>query len=248
MKNKNVLSLLELFIFVLWVPFVSTPASPGEKKTVAKLPTDFVFSDKQAIGDLPEIVDLAMTRRGIPAFRKDEAAFPKDKLNSAIEDTLCWVKEMIQPQWLPDDLERRLIPIPGNMCFSDALWARYRIGKFAVQILSKYSGIIFIVCEYPHRSSSPPLDESAMASQMSSDIRRFLQKPETVCLRMPKIERHGDWFCSMGSRTLEPQSIDWFSIVDWYSNGRIQSFYLVKILEDKQQNYPKKHWFTLDEE
>jgi hypothetical protein len=148
-----------------------------------------------------------------------------------IEDTIDWVEEVLKPEWVDPNLQRRLVAATGVMHRRDAFLARYSIDNAKLQIIVTR----FLI----HLVISPCWDFGPVDPVVCANTFLNVQlDPEILWMGGPWSTLPVDGF-TFGYQRL-PLRRDWRDTLDYLSDGRAVKFTMAKIAQQPPDSKPSK--------
>lgn len=218
---------------------------PGNRMGVAKeLPGSFPLfsSDENTI---------------LPFFVKDSSLWPDEmfikekkmkislpEVKASIDPTLYWLSKIIQGQWLPEDIEQRLLPLQESLEGNDAIWTRYQINDYAIQIVTDYGLVRLFIRPMEKKSVVSVKNKKEMNAFIIKAVETFLQKSNIIKQKLTEAQESQG--VALGMPLINSSPNLWWEQVRWWSDGCAIAFWIPKTDERTSIVQPvrKKHWFS----
>ena len=184
-----------------------------------------------------------------PLFRQPKVGDAKPiRLGARTPPAACkeaeqWIRRVLQPQWLPDDLAARLHPLQREPASRSIIVCRYAIGGHAIQITQSRRAM-WVVIKAP-KGNSPTQNPKALGSAAFDTYFQYGDRMASL----PGKETTGtanlrawvpDYSAPIPPGTLE----NWWGWRFWLTDGEAVAVLLDKCSEDSARNIlPDDPWF-----
>jgi hypothetical protein len=216
------------------------------KRMFNEIPAHLQLVDAAKAGRFPEFLRECATWPSEEALRRRRIAVTSDAVASAIRSTVNWCERILKRQWVPDDLERRLVPLRSEIAGHDAIRARYEVDGNLIQLVSTSSG--FIVFIRPVATQDQALSQEEKSRLVIRVLNEFLNEPENIrAVSMSLVAAHPDGTLE-GQPVIQRETLNyWWGLVSWWTDGRVLRFSTGKADGGSTVPSLKKDWLTRED-
>lgn len=250
---KRIFFLLLFAILCLYLSvFLFTPLFAAQEAGVEPLAPEMQLCSEKLLSLIPDHM------RGYfvwpsPAEIISHMPAP-DKGESAKSSSAEWIQTVLQSQWIPGDLNARLVALnedilefdPDSESESHALYdtvrLRYEIGGYYIQI-SQTSFAMGIVIK-PSKAIQPiPVSEEEQKKLVIDKLGLFFTEPDKI-LKSSMTDVTSMAGITSGKPDLVSYADAWYGLVSWWTDGEILAFIFGKAEPDSPVLPPViKDWF-----
>jgi hypothetical protein len=231
---------------------------PDERLVPALPPTNTlpVSADAQGLIEWPSVETLNSQEAGQdrsqtipPLFRQPEIGDAKPiRLGARSPQAACkeaeqWIRQVLKPQWLPDDLAVRLHPLQRDPASQSIIVCRYTIDGHAIQINQSRAAMWVVIKPPTSNSVTRNTNELGVAAFsnyfLKGDRMASLQGKETDGTAKLRI-----WLPDY-SASIPPGALEnWWGWRLWLTDGEAVAVFLAKTSEDSARSVmPDDPWF-----
>jgi len=231
-----------------------SPAEPDQ--WIAPLPDDLDLSEPFGAAWRGERMsrwvvwpsDEHIAERQPPRVRSEAASAPEERGQRKVHggllapdrvpsEALSWVTELLKPEWMPPDLEERLILLQEEDPAQSSVICRFEVEGTSVQITQRRWAMCVVV------KPSPALLDGVPAQEMGPAVMRALFSRGEAMTEVPATDRRdlapGLW---LGGHV--PGRLVWWDWKAWYSEGSSVAIYFSKLSLDRQYSFMRgAAWF-----
>lgn len=232
---------------------------PASERLVTALPptnTLPVSADTQGLMEWPlaETLNSQLARQDRsktipPLFRQPKVGDAKPiRLGARTPQAACqeaeqWIRRVLKPQWVPDDLAARLQPLQREPASQSIIVCRYAIDGHAIQINQSRASMWVILRPPKDNSLSPNATGPGIAAFstyfLDGDRMAAVPAKESDGTAKPRIYLP-DYSAPFPAGALE----NWWGWRLWLTDGEAVAFLLNKCSEDSARNImPDDPWF-----
>jgi hypothetical protein len=184
-----------------------------------------------------------------PLFRQPKIGDAKPiRLGARSPEAACkeaeqWIRRVLKPEWVPDDLAPRLQPLQREPASESVIVCRYSIDGHAIQV-NQNRGSMWVVIK-PPKGSLAAQDAKGLGSAVFSTC--FLNGDRMASLAGKEIDGTGNvrvWRPDY-SAVIPPGALEnWWGWRVWLTDGDAVAVFLGKRSEDSARNImPDDPWF-----
>lgn len=251
MRNSNSIIALAVIFAVMYVSInVNCLENKAEKtpvKRIKELPNEFQFFSNKVSVNLLSFVNESALWPNETKIEKEKVDRSLPEVKQSINYAIFWLKKIIKPQWLPEDIGQRLLPLGESLDGDDALWARYQIDDYAIQIVADYGRLRFFISPVDEKKEVVPSeDKEAMNALIVKVTEKFFKKSDAVNDKLTDVQvTHGIASGIPGHQSKRVSNL-WWEQVQWWSDGKTIAFWIPHTDIDTAIKQPTrlKHWFT----
>lgn len=210
----------EIIVILLFSIFMTVSTSVQAKTTIEELPAGFQFHNAETSKDISKRLRERM--RGAMAWptqqQFENLKYPE--LGSARAFTVDFIARVIQKEWMPSDIEQRLIGLNNYLDGQDVFLTRYKREGHAIQIVSTLSTIHLSV----RRIDSARLESKSQQEALGlQTLRAFLNKNEQIEDEVHEtVNYENSVYTNFDFRTHHPTV--WWGKVAWWTDGQTTLF------------------------
>ena len=194
------------------------------------------------VNDFPEEVRFFAeeTRKNLPKKMREFYAWPsKQELSTqqvtrgervirAREESIQWIRKVLKPQFVPKDVNDRLIALNRNEgC--DQTRLRYKFGDYAIQIRQINNSVTILV----QQIGKEPLEKTSAKVKLVSDmverLFNFDDKIRKISCPGAYATWHGLLKGAPNSRDIKDSGRYWWEHVHWLTDGHTVFFSIPKL-------------------
>ncbi len=215
----------QFILFTIFLVITGYNVHAVEKKIVTKrLTKDYIFISNKKL-------------KRFPVFWQDIVLWPTDKqisenkdmideksVKQPIKSSIRWVKNILRQEWVPEYSNINIYPLKAYANGADAIYFRYQINNYAIQIVQT-SWCIFIIVKDRNKKASLGNTNITEASKYVSEILDlFFQKSDKIKdISMTKVNKLGAGFC--GKPAIKSASSSyWWGLMSWWTDGQTVLF------------------------
>ena len=232
---------------------------PASERLVTALPQTNalpVSADAQGLIEWPSVETFSSQKAREdrsktipPLFRQPKIGDAKPiKLGARSPQAACkeaeqWIRQVLKPQWLPDDLAARLHPLQRDPASQSIIVCRYAIDGHAIQINQTRASMWVVIKPPKGNSFTGNAKESGIAAFnayfLNGDRMASLPGKETGGAAKLRVWRP-DYSAPIPPGALE----NWWGWRLWLTDGDAVAVFLSKCSEDSARNImPDDPWF-----
>jgi len=249
MKNYSIIvTLMIMFSISCLYGTIGCLGSDAEKKPmkekIKELPSEFRFFSTEVSSKLPYFVRESALWTDKKNIIDKKVEISRYEVKQSLRSTIHWLKKIIKEQWIPEDIEQRLLPLRESLEGNDAIWTRYQVGGYSIQMVVDF-GRVRVFISFVDTVS--PEDKKAMKKFVAKTVDKFLKKSDAVKKKLPEIQVTqgiASGIPKKGGPRRAPNL--WWEQVRWWSDGKTIAFWIPKTDERTAIEQPtrRKHWFS----
>jgi len=153
-------------------------------------------------------------------------------------EAVSWVTELLKPDWVPPDLEDRLILLQEDDAARSSVACRFEVEGTSVQVVQRRWAMCVVV------KPSPALGDGVPAEQMGPALMRALFARGDAMAEVPATDRRdlapGLWLGGY----VPGEVTRWWHWKAWYHEGSTVAIYFSKFPLDRQYSFVRgAAWF-----
>ena len=195
---------------------------------------------------LPSFVSEGASWPDEKAIEEKRAGTHLPKVRRSIESTIDWLRRIIDPERLPQDIEQRLLPLGGSLGGDDAIWTRYQVDGYLMQIVVDFGIIRLFISPFENKNTVSSKDREGMRSLVLRVVDGFFRDSDSVKRKLPGVQLDRGVAFGIPEGEIERAPNLWWEQVRWWSDGKTIAFWIPKTDERTAIEQPTrvKHWFS----
>ncbi|MCK4666190.1 hypothetical protein KAU33_05550 [Candidatus Dependentiae bacterium] len=244
-NKKSILFNYLIFLFITLMFFLGSCSKNIEKYIKEEHDAPQILEEIE-IKSLPHLLQLYSTWPSDKKIkRKKVSPSKKNNVKEAIDETILWINKILKENYIPDDLEKRMILLKSDVNGCDSIRIRYEVENYKIQIFTTSAGINFIIKPIKINKSLN-LSQEDKIKFAEETIKEFFNESDKIIVNSNYTENSsGDFIETSPSFKDKESSYYWWGLVSWFTNGNVLliGFGKAERFESVEKPILKKNWF-----